>query len=528
MPGLSPLLAGILGGVGGFGQSLGASLEEQRKEELRRQQLAIEQQRADQLVEMQQRQLAQNQGQFEATQAAAERDRYVQPNDIAALFQQLGLKSPVADTMGPSAARIPAAALPAILTQAAKQQEIDRDQSNQLRTAAFLKQAQGQPAQLQGQLAEGEDPEAAALIPRTPGRPPLSKWDTTAGLMALGHKDAGLKGLMDMLFPAGKFQAMSENSPGLFNTETGVVTAVDRPGGVAGPPEARPGFEIEVTTDKNGRQSYHERRITSGVDHDTLARERGYGSFAQAPTEIQAAINRQIKQDRIDVSAAQGAVALSQRPYTDQEQVALGAQNNILASTALLKQFSPEEIAAYTGLINRPIAEAKNALAGLGLADADRRFNEFKPIMGRLQGTAFGEGGKQLTGIELAVVQQYTPTGNERGGAPEVMAKVRNLEAFTKIARDTRMYLAKTGRGAVDADQVDSMIRQKMAGAGMPIPKPAPGWEDSGGAAPRSSAAPPVAGPNQLSRQDPLYSHARARGLTDQQIQSKYGITLVP
>jgi len=154
---------------------------------------------------------------------------------------------------------------------------------------------------------------------------------------------------------------------------------------------------------------------------------------------------------------------------------------------ALLKQFSPEEIAAYTGLLNRPLADVKNALAGLGIVDADKRFNEFKPIMGRLQGTAFGEGGKQLTGIELAVVSQYTPTGNERGGAPEVMAKVRNLEAFTKIAREARLYMAKTGRGAIDADQLDQMIQSKMAQVGMAIPQPAPGWNagTSGGSAPK-------------------------------------------
>lgn len=475
--GLSALGA-ALGGIGGFAGGTASALEEQRKEALAQERLAIEQQRADQQMELQRNTLAQNQSQFAATQAAAERDKYVQPTDIAALMQQLGLKSPVADTMGPSSARIPAAALPTLLTQAAKQQDVERDLANQAKTAAFLTQAKGTPG-----VAPPD--EGAMYSEGTPASPALSKWDVTAGLSALGHKDAGLKALMDMLYPAGKFVPLPEGSGGVLQTETGAVTPVDRPG-VQGPPEPRPGFEVEITTDKNGRASYHEKRITSGVDHDALARERGYGSFAQAPEHVQGAINRQIKQDKVDVSAANQREALANRPYTDVEQGAIGAQNNILASTALLKQFTPAEIAAYTGLINRPVADVKNALAGLGIMDADKRFNEFKPIMGRLQGTAFGEGGKQLTGIELSVVQNYTPTGNERGGAPEVMAKVRNLEAFTKVARDARMYLAKTGRGMVDADQLDAMIRQKMQQVGMPIPQPAPGWDTTAPAAPQS------------------------------------------
>jgi len=509
--GTSPyaIFSGLFAGAGGAAGAIGNSIAEQQKQQIERDRLALDQQRADDANRNAEALLAQNLQIHQDTLKATDAGRYT---DLAPLVKAGILP---ASLLEGGTTRMQTPAVDAAMKQYQVQQGVQRDQERDAKTAAFLQQAKGQPG-----VPAPDD--AAMYSEGKPATPQLSKWDTAAGLSGLGHKDAALTSFMNMLFPPKNFVPLSENAPGVLNPETGETRMFDRPDAGA-MPQARPGFEIETTTDKNGRVSYHEKRINSGVDHDALARERGFGSFAQAPTDVQKAINAQIKQDRVDVSAQQGAVALGQRPLSDQEQGAIGTHNNILASTALLKQFSPQEIALYTGLINRPIAEIKNALAGAGIIDADKRFNEFKPIMGRLQGTAFGEGGKQLTGTELAVVSQYTPTGSERGGAPEVMAKVRNLEAFTKIAREARLYMAKTGRGAIDADQLDQMIQSKMSQAGMAIPQPAAGWS-----APGSSAAAPAGAPNTLSRQDPLYSHARGRGMSDQQIQTKYGITLVP
>src|SRR6185503_10762453 len=134
----------------------------------------------------------------------------------------------------------------------------------------------------------------------------------------------------------------------------------------------------------------------------------------------------------------------------------------------------PEEIKAYIGLLNRPVAEAKQALAAtFGIGQVDQRFADFKALMGRLQGTTFGEGGKQLTGIELSVIQQYTPTGREAGGVPEIMAKIKNLEAFTRIARATRIKLAQTGRAALDPDAFDASLLAEMDKAGLRSGTPA-------------------------------------------------------
>src|SRR5437764_7577528 len=97
----------------------------------------------------------------------------------------------------------------------------------------------------------------------------------------------------------------------------------------------------------------------------------------------------------------------------------------------------------------------------------DQRFLDFKATMGRLQGTAFGEAGKQLTGTELSVVNQYTPTGREPGGAAEIQAKINNLETFTRLARATRLKLATQAKGTVDPDELDKAIEQAAKRAGL-------------------------------------------------------------
>jgi len=174
------------------------------------------------------------------------------------------------------------------------------------------------------------------------------------------------------------------------------------------------------------------------------------------------------------LAGAKAGAVQAQKPPEEGDRVALAAQNNILASTELFKQFKPEEIKAYIGLLNRPVAEAKQALAAtFGIGQVDQRFADFKALMGRLQGTAFGEGGKQLTGIELSVIQQYTPTGREAGGVPEIMAKIKNLEAFTRIARATRIKLAQTGRAALDPDAFDASLLAEMDKAGLRSGTPA-------------------------------------------------------
>src|SRR3990167_128433 len=163
---------------------------------------------------------------------------------------------------------------------------------------------------------------------------------------------------------------------------------------------------------------------------------------------------------------------LAEEPLPDSVQTAVNAYNTILAGTAQMNTFSPEEFKQFVGLLQSPYQRGKLAVKGtLGMTGPEEeRFADFRAVMGRMRGTAFGEGGKMLTPFEASVVFQYTPTGSEAGGATEVRAKLRYLEAFTKIARDTRIMLARTGRANIDPEAMDEALKKSMERAGLPMP----------------------------------------------------------
>jgi len=103
--------------------------------------------------------------------------------------------------------------------------------------------------------------------------------------------------------------------------------------------------------------------------------------------------------------------------------------------------FSPEELEQYTGWVNNPTMRTKQAIAAftqseigqaLGFAKdpnaVNRRFAAFRGYMGQLKSAMFAIGGKQLTGIEKGVVEQFVPTGTELGGATELVEKGRQFD----------------------------------------------------------------------------------------------------
>src|SRR3990167_1268138 len=148
-------------------------------------------------------------------------------------------------------------------------------------------------------------------------------------------------------------------------------------------------------------------------------------------------------------------------------QVATMALGNIAFNEA---EFSPKEIEAFVGVLNRPLAEAQLIVRGVFGRSGSERFAQFKAANERMRGTAFGEGGKQLTPFEASVVFGYTPTGREAGGATEYLAKMRQLKAMFQTSRDVRQELTKTSRGALDPAAIDAKVRERMRDVGLLVP----------------------------------------------------------
>jgi hypothetical protein len=133
------------------------------------------------------------------------------------------------------------------------------------------------------------------------------------------------------------------------------------------------------------------------------------------------------------------------RPLDSGAQTAISALQNIDQTVKELRsKYSPEEIKTFTGLL-----KFQGQKAMLPFTE-DKRFADFAILNERLRGTAFGEGGKQLTPFEASVVFGYTPTGRELSST-EYLSKIENLERRIPALIENRVRLAKTPRGNLGA-----------------------------------------------------------------------------
>jgi hypothetical protein len=185
------------------------------------------------------------------------------------------------------------------------------------------------------------------------------------------------------------------------------------------------------------------------------------------------------------VTRAEEQARREEAPLTEQDRQKLADHDKILGAIGQLRTFTPEEIQAYSGVLNRPLADIRMGLSSVLGFQVDERFTKFRALMGILKGTAFGEGGKQLTPFESSVVFSYTPTGKELGGATEIASKIQYLEAFTKLARQTRLDLARSGKKDISLDQLDGYIKAAMQASGLPMPNLQPLKAGTKGATPQ-------------------------------------------
>lgn len=379
--------------------------------------------------------LGQHQRALDLTQRSQDLQNEARTTDIAPLFQALGLQLPA----GGGRVATPIAGELAKIGEARRLQDIEQ-------------QRRGQLAQTVNGLA-ATNPRAAEIGPLLESG-------------AITPAD-----LMKHLFPQSEFAAAAPGST-LYSKQTGLPPAGFTPPEQPGPLAFDPNTQRRTLTRDKNTGAVQESVTDLAPSEERTRIDEARRRFPNDPGAQVKWLNDLAAQRAAGIAGAQNAV----RPPTDQEQLAMQNFNQILGALQQMKQYTPEEMAKYVGLLQRPGQEAKMALQGLpviggAFGQPDQRFADFKALMGRLQGTAFGEGGKQLTPFEATVVFSYTPTGREPGGPPEIMAKLRNLEAFTKMARATRAELARTGKNAVlDPDVLDDMLKRNMQATGLGSP----------------------------------------------------------
>lgn len=456
------ILGAILGGIGGIGGGYGAGEKlNLAREELERQK-ALDAAKNDILRQ----------------QLDIDRQKIAgQSMDVGQLFQMLGLQPP--NGMSGS---LPNDIAVKLVDQTMKQRALEDERTaaalQNARVGSFINQARtGGPAQLEHQLGAGEDPEAAAMIPRVAG--PMGADEFAAGLRARGEKASEVAALLKMLRPDAdpdKVHMVSENTRGYLQGNRYVpLPGVEQPGPMA-PPEARPGFEVRTSWDAKGRPSYAEERISSGVERDSMARERGYGSFVQAPANVQASINKYIDDQSLRRSREQG-MAAANKPVTEGDADVIKQTTAALSAVDQVKTFSPDEIQRYVGLINRPVAAGKEVAAGIGLGRSDPRYAQFEAAVGRMSASMFDAAGKALTPMEKQVSSRFVTTGEEPNSTV-FMEKTKIYEAYTRAKREATIALGRTPRSQLDVEQYDRFFAEALqrAGIGTQSQQPHPGW----------------------------------------------------
>lgn len=141
--------------------------------------------------------------------------------------------------------------------------------------------------------------------------------------------------------------------------------------------------------------------------------------------------------EKAKTAGAEAKARFENSPLGESEKTAIGSLEGTLTAIADLKREFPDtaERAKFVGLFNEPAKKMSQ------LGKADPRFAKFQAIMGRVKLYAFGEGGKNLTAQEKAVIDQFVPQGNELSST-DFEEKLAYAEEILKKLMSSRKKLA--------------------------------------------------------------------------------------
>jgi len=172
------------------------------------------------------------------------------------------------------------------------------------------------------------------------------------------------------------------------------------------------------------------------------------------------------EQLRGGVASAEQEARFLNSPIGESAQLRISALLNAKRiMTSLKTRFSDDERAKFVGILRNPIQRV------LQFTKQDPRFAEFQALVTQAQALAFGEGGKQLTPLEAAVVWGFVPTGTEMSVA-DFAAKIEANLARADYLTDLNTKLAITPRKLID-EVINKLDKELTPNVGEDTPEQA-------------------------------------------------------
>lgn len=193
---------------------------------------------------------------------------------------------------------------------------------------------------------------------------------------------------------------------------------------------------------------------------------RGGGSIGGAiDTAESRATSRKVNEAR-QIKAATEA----EDPLSGETQGIVGPQSAAINGLdRLLKNYKPDEINAFAGRFNKMREQGKAVVAGakqavgLGEGKINERFQAFKADVASVRQVIQNAiTGKTMTPFEGESIAAMIPTGEESSPA-EFRVKLGKALQMLQISRETRLELARQGKGGIDLEALDARLKQKFA-----------------------------------------------------------------
>ena len=160
--------------------------------------------------------------------------------------------------------------------------------------------------------------------------------------------------------------------------------------------------------------------------------------------------------ERLDRLKKEQETIMGSKPLESTDRQAIQAMEQTLKAAGSIKsEFTPEEINRYVGFFNKSAREIAQ------LVNQDKKFARLNTLINFIKGSAFSEGGKQLTPFEASITFGHVPTGTEFSTV-DFLSKLDTTIEMTETNIRGRYEKAVTPRRNITPKAAASSIDQEI------------------------------------------------------------------